>query len=192
MGITVVRLAIGAAIVAGMLSGCGSGPSDAQTPAPAKTTTNATGSTEDPSTSTRSPATNTGSKAAVKAFVRRFVTVDNHATRTGDYSRRDTMVDNDTCDDCRESKAYARRIYKHGGKIEGGLFTHPKITVTGGAHGRYFANLDTVLSAYTSHDGDGSVIDRAPDQHEIVHYTVTKRDGQWTIVGGHTEMLGTP
>ncbi|MGH3095756.1 MAG: hypothetical protein ACRDMV_07110 [Streptosporangiales bacterium] len=205
MRLAATRLAIAGALVGVTMTACGGGSSEATSPTPAESTSDtadpatktptSTSSTEGATGSTQRKATaiNTPSEPkarAVKAFVHRFVKVDNRATRTGHYSRRDTMVDNHTCDDCRESKEYARRIYGNGGKIEGGLFTHSKITVTGTVAGRYFVDLDTVLSAYKSYNGSGDVTDSAPDQHEIVHYTVMRQHGHWTIVHGHTEMTG--
>lgn len=204
----VARLAVIGAVAALALAGCNDDapqPSSLDTPEPsstAKPTTptpaaTTTGSPSDSPTASDSPATKKGrvriigsSKPtgpegeAVKAFMRRFVKVDNHATETGDYEVRDTMV-TDGCQVCAASKRYTTKLYDGGGKIDGSLFTDSTINITGTAQGKYFVKLDTVVSAYKSYNGAGTVVDQGPDEHQIYSYVVKKNpSGDWQIVGG--------
>lgn len=164
-----------------------------------RATTSDTATPDDTATADDTPTTRPGDRArvtsrgtpadttvaSVTAFMRRFVRVDNHATRTGDYSVRDTLVA-PSCQVCADSRRYTTRIYAAGGKIVGSLFTHPRITVLGAQRGHYFVRLDTVVSRYKAYGGDGAVVDSGPDEHQVYNYVVVRSRGRWQVVGGGT------
>ncbi|WP_115850780.1 DUF6318 family protein [Thermasporomyces composti] len=119
----------------------------------------------------------------VKAFISDYLRAQNEATRTGDFSTVDTMV-TDTCQVCAASKQYITRAYQSGGKVEGGVFSNPTVTVGTRRGDRILVTVKAVVTAYTTTDGSGKVVDQGPAAEETYQYEVSQVDGRWRIVGG--------
>lgn len=144
-----------------------------------------TSSTPDRVISTKGPGEVEGSTdEQVKAFMRKYLEEQNKATGNGDFSTVDTMIE--TCSVCEESQRYITGAYESGGKVEGGIYTDPKITIDGKDEDTndIFVTVKSVISAYKTTDGSGKVIDQGPAEELTYQYTVRKIDGKWQLVGG--------
>lgn len=119
----------------------------------------------------------------VKTFISDYLRAQNQATRTGDFSTVDAMV-TDTCQVCAASKRYITRAYQSGGKIEGGVFSEPTISVGKRRGDRILVTVKAVVTAYKTTDGSGKVVDRGPAAEETYQYQVRQVDGRWRVVGG--------
>lgn len=150
------------------------------TPTPTPTTTSSPGRVV-----TDGPGEVEGSEEEqVKAFMRTYIREQNKATGNGDFSTVNTMIEK--CSVCEESQRYITGAYQSGGKVEGGRYTDPQITVDGKDEqtGDVFVTVKSVISAYKTTDGSGKVIDQGPAEELTYQYTVRKIDGKWQLVGG--------
>lgn len=202
MGMRGVRaVAAGAVAVSLLLAGCGpdapeptsldtsertASPSATPTTLPPTPTVSASTSPTSTSRGTiitgGSSDVNDATKAEVKAFVSDYLEAQNKATGNGDFSAVDDMVQG--CGVCAASKQYISGAYRSGGKVEGGIFTDPTITVGGQRSGRIYVTVNAVISAYKTTDGSGKVVDQGPAERQRYQYSVGKVQGGWRIVGG--------
>ena len=188
-----------AAVAVLALSACsGSGPEgstltgDGETPtasaSPSPTASRSSKPPVDPSPSKSIVATGAGDRVdaqtagEVRAFVTQYLNAQNKATGKGDFSTVDVMIK--SCGVCTKSKEYITGAYKSGGKVEGGIFTQPKITVGSRRGDQIFVTVQAVVSAYKTTNGAGKVVDSGNASDETYQYTVSKIGGRWWLVGG--------
>jgi hypothetical protein len=120
--------------------------------------------------------------AEVEAFIGDYLAAQNKATGNGDFSAVDAMVK--SCTVCAASKQYISGAYASGGKVEGGIFTKPKITVGGQRSDRITVTVDAVISAYKTTDGSGKVVDEGPAETVRYQYSVISAGEGWQIAEG--------
>ncbi|HZC26195.1 MAG TPA: hypothetical protein VE287_04175, partial [Actinopolymorphaceae bacterium] len=120
--------------------------------------------------------------AAVKKFIASYLAAQNKATGNGDFSAVDAMIK--SCVVCAQSKKYITGAYSSGGKVEGGIFTHPTIAVSGKHGDRVLVSVHAVISAYKTTNGSGKVVDQGPADTQDYQYSVSNIDGHWSIVEG--------
>ncbi|GAA5031304.1 TcaA NTF2-like domain-containing protein [Actinopolymorpha pittospori] len=197
----VQAVAAGAAAIGLLLAGCGPDAPEPTTldtpeasePATSPPATPTTSPTSTPSASTSPTSRGTiitggssdvddATKAEVKAFVADYLEAQNKATGNGDFSAVDDMVQG--CGVCAASKQYISGAYRSGGKVEGGIFTEPTITVGGQRSGGIYVTVNAVVSAYKTTNGSGKVVDQGPAERQRYQYSVGKVQGGWRIVGG--------
>jgi hypothetical protein len=188
---TVVLAACGTDTEAPPLGGSTASTSVSASPSPSASS--ATSETPDPtptpsatpspsrSSSTRPPA---GPEVPViKALVAAFITADNSATQTGNYTARDKLTTS-ACAWCSQKKTYITKIYRGGGKVTGELFTKNSVSVRGPVHGLYYATINTTVSKYTEVDGAGKTIDARGDRKGVLTLTAGRSGASWKVVGG--------
>ncbi|MGW5365020.1 TcaA NTF2-like domain-containing protein [Actinopolymorpha pittospori] len=194
-------VAVGAVAIGLLLAGCGPDAPEptvldtpeASEPATSPSATPTTSPTPTPSVSTSptSPGTiitggssdvDDATKTEVQAFVADYLEAQNKATENGDFSAVDDMVQD--CGVCAASKQYVSGAYRAGGKVEGGIFTEPTITVGSQRSGRVTVTVNAVISAYKTTNGSGKVVDQGPAERQRYQYSVSKAQGGWRIVGG--------
>jgi hypothetical protein len=183
-----VALAVGLSVAA-----CGSGapepktiedapaakqktPSPTPTPSPSKTTPGKVVLTGPPGKVDPQIA------AEVKHFIEGYLSAQNKATGNGDFTAVDKMIK--SCVVCAQAKQYSTAAYSSGGKVEGGIFTHPTIVVSGHHGDRVLVSVHAVISAYKTTNGSGKVVDHGAAQGQDFQYSVSKVGGRWLIVEG--------
>lgn len=120
--------------------------------------------------------------AEVKHFIEGYLSAQNKATGNGDFTAVDKMIK--SCVVCAQSKKYISSAYASGGKVEGGIFTKPRIVVSGHHGNRVLVSVHAVISAYKTTNGSGKVVEQGPAEGQDFQYSVSKIDGRWLIVEG--------
>ncbi|MEQ4204974.1 hypothetical protein [Actinopolymorpha sp. B9G3] len=178
------------------IAGCGGSPEPKSLDKPSARTSATSDATKDPSpTASASPSGKSGkiitggagkvdpaTAADVKAFIGDYLAAQNKATGDGDFSAVDAMVE--SCTVCDASKQYISGAYSSGGKVEGGIFTKPEITVGGQRSDRIVVTVDAVISAYETTSGSGKVVDKGPAETVRYQYSVTNVGESWRIAEG--------
>lgn len=195
------RVALVGVVVTAALTACGGGapePRSVHSEGTAQTEDSTTSPTQTPDAPSPTPSVSSKSEVIVKepsedvdpataaeieAFVDAYLTAQNEATGNGDFSTVDTMIE-ESCQVCVSSKQYITRAYGAGGKVEGGIFTEPTITVGKRRGDRILVTVKAVITAYKTTDGSGKVVDQGPAAEETYQYHVSQVDGRWRIVGG--------
>lgn len=121
-------------------------------------------------------------KAEVEQFVQEYLDAQNAATKDGDFSRVEPFIEN--CQVCAESRAYIEGAYDDGGRVEGGLFTKPKIDASAERDGRVTVTVVSTISAYKTIDGSGTEVESGPAEDQTYQYSVAEKDGEWKLVAG--------
>ena len=189
--------AVAAAIGLGLtVAACGSGspepkaidtPTESSSPSP--TPSKSPSATAEPTTPGDVIETGGAGKVDAKTqadaekFVGEFLQAQNKATGSGDFSTVDTMVA-ETCSVCKASRQYITHAYSGGGKVDGGVYTQPTINAGGSRDDRIVVTVDATISAYTTTDGSGKVVDEGPAEKQSYQYYVSKVDGRWQVVEG--------
>jgi len=194
---TVVRYAVAAtAALLSLATACGTSSHGSDRAAPsshvAQQTPSAGSASSAPpsgsdSTDPADPADST--IAQITKLTQQFLDADNVATQTGDFTARDALT-SDQCTWCTQKRQYIAKIYDGVGKIDGELFVDSTIKVSPDGPGKYAANINTTVSAYTETAGDGSIIDQAAAKPALLSLTWSNATGTWLIVYAAYTALG--
>ena len=197
---TVVRYAVAAtAALLSLATACGTSSHGSDRAAPSSHVAQQTPSAGSASSAPPSGSDSTGSTdstdpadstiAQITKLTQQFLDADNVATQTGDFTARDALT-SDQCTWCTQKRQYIAKIYDGGGKIDGELFVGSTIKVSPDGPGKYAANVNTTVSAYTETAGDGSIIDQAPAKPALLSLTWSDATGTWLIVYAAYTALG--
>lgn len=120
--------------------------------------------------------------AEVEAFMKGYLDAENEAIRDGDFSKVKPLIED--CQVCTASRKSIEEVYQNGGRIEGSLFTEPKIDVGRENKGTVTVTVVSTISAYKVIDDTGTVADQEPAKEQTFQYGVAKKGGEWKIVSG--------
>src|SRR5690606_25186193 len=119
----------------------------------------------------------------VKKFIQRFMKVSDKANATGDVAEA-TELATDDCSTCRDSDEFLKETYAEGGRVEGGLWEDPKITVRGkNEEGNVEVAVDARLTAFKVYDSSGKVTRSGAEKAAAEGFSVAKTSDGWRVVG---------
>lgn len=204
MRVRAVRAALAAAAIAAVtLAGCnGDAPEAGTVDEPTQSATTAEPTAEptteeptDPETTESEPTEDSDRveggpvevddddlKADAQAFVQSYLDAYDAASQTGDFDPVRAMQ-TDTCDRCKENVSWFVGLYDDGGRVEGGGFTEPKLSVEGSTADTVFVEVKSTIGAFEVFDSAGDVTQSSPAEPATSTFGIRKNDDDaWQVV----------
>ena len=180
------------------VAGCGGSPEPpaVSDPEPTTSSTQAPEPTPAPTSAPPSPAvTTTGGPrnvispkaidpavaAEAKSFVQTFIKTIDQASVTGKFDAIKKLY-TDACTGCRSNVRTLERVYDDGGRIEGGSYTNPRLTVGDSSGGTVLIAVDSTIAAYKIFNAAGKVVQNEPAKADVSTFFVRKDSNGWRVV----------
>jgi hypothetical protein len=117
---------------------------------------------------------------SAKAFVMQYMTAYDQATLSGDLSKVQKLVKS-SCTGCNEAFSFVRSVYDKGGKIVGGEFSNPKLSVQKAQDGTITVLVTSTVKPFKVLDKSGKTVGSGPAETSNSTFYLEKVGTGWVI-----------